>query len=181
MDPDERVTVSLNLTNNGGAATTNLVATLQSSANVIAPSAPATYGVIAPGGSAARDFSFTAAGVCGNNITLSLQLQDGATNLGTVTFTITLGAIATSGPTTFSNTTPVVIPTSGAATPYPSNIVVSGLTGTISKVTVNLNGLSHTFPEDVGMLLVGPGGQKFVILDGVIGGAPWVNINYTLS
>ena len=31
------------------------------------------------------------------------------------------------------------------------------------------------------MLLVGPGGQKFVILDGVIGGTPWVNITYTLT
>ena len=31
------------------------------------------------------------------------------------------------------------------------------------------------------MLLVGPGGQKFVMIDGVIGGSPWVNINYTLS
>ncbi len=181
VDPDERVTLNLNLTNNGGGATTNLVATLQSSANVIAPSGPQSYGMIAPAGSAARDFSFTAAGVCGNNITLTLQLQDGPTNLGTVTFTITLGAIQTTGPTTFSNSTPIVIPSSGAAVPYPSNIAVSGLTGTISKVTVSLNGLSHTFPEDVGMLLVGPGGQKFIILDGVIGGTPWVNINYTLT
>jgi len=31
------------------------------------------------------------------------------------------------------------------------------------------------------MLLVGPGGQKFVVLDGVIGGSPWSNITYTLS
>ena len=46
---------------------------------------------------------------------------------------------------------------------------------------MNLTGLNHTFPGDVGMLLVGPGGQKFVILDGVIGGSPWVNINYTLT
>ena len=147
IDPDERVTVSLNLTNDGGLATSNLVATLQSSANVIAPSGPQSYGVIAPSGSAARDFSFTAAGTCGSNITLTLTLQDGATNLGTVTYSATLGAILTTGPTTFSNATPVVIPSSGAATPYPSSIVVSGLTGTISKVTVNLNGLSHTFPR----------------------------------
>ncbi|HEY6119516.1 MAG TPA: S8 family serine peptidase, partial [Pyrinomonadaceae bacterium] len=181
IDPGERVTVSLNLTNDGGSATTNLVATLQSSANVLAPSGPQTYRAIAPSGSAARDFAFTAAGACGSNITLTLQLQDGATNLGTVTYTVSLGAFVTSGPTTFSNTTTITIPTSGAATPYPSNIVVSGLSGSISRVAVSLNGLSHTFPEDVGMLLVGPGGQKFVILDGVIGGTPWVNINYTLT
>jgi subtilisin-like proprotein convertase family protein len=181
IDPDERVTVSLNLTNNGGLATSNLVATLQSSANVIAPSEPQTYGVIAPAGSVARDFAFTAAGTCGSNITLALQLQDGATNLGTVTYSVTLGAVQTTGPTTFTNATAVVIPSSGAATPYPSSIVVSGLTGTISNVSVTLKNLSHTFPEDVGMLLVGPGGQKFVIIDGVIGGTPWANITYTLT
>ena len=112
IDPDERVTVSLNLTNGGGSATSNLVATLQSSANVIAPSGPQNYGVIAAGGSAARDFAFTAAGACGSNITLTLQLQDGATNLGTVTYTVSLGAILTGGPTTFSNTTAITIPTS---------------------------------------------------------------------
>jgi Subtilase family len=181
IDPDERVTVSLSLTNNGGMSTSNLVATLQSSANVIAPSDPQTYGAIAPGASAVKDFAFTAAGTCGSNITLTLQLQDGATNLGIVTYNVTLGAVLTSGPTTFSNSTSMTIPTSGAATPYPSNIVVSGLSGSISNVTVTLKNLSHTFPEDVGMLLVGPGGQKFVLLDGVIGGTPWANITYTLS
>jgi hypothetical protein len=181
VDPGERVTMSLNLTNNGGGATSNLVATLQSSANVIAPSGPQNYGAIAPSGSAARDFAFTASGACGSNITLTLQLQDGASNQGTVTFTVPLEAIVTSGPTTFSNATPVTIPTSGAGVPYPSNINVAGLSGTVSNVTVNLKNLSHTFPGDVGMLLVGPGGQKFIVLDGVIGGSPWVNITYTLS
>ena len=181
VDPGERVTLALNVTNSGGLSTTNLVATLQSSANVIAPSDPQNYGAIAPGGSAAREFAFTAAGTCGSNITVTLQLQDGATNLGTATYNVGLGSVVLSGPTTFTNATAVSIPTSGAAAPYPSNIVVSGLTGTISNVTVSLNGLSHTFPEDVGMLLVGPGGQKFVVIDGVIGGTPWVNINYTLA
>jgi len=181
IDPGERVTVNLTLTNTGGSSTSNLVATLQSSANVIAPSDPQNYGAIAPGVSNTKDFAFTANGTCGDNIPLTLQLQDGATNLGTVTFTVSLGTVVTSGPTTFSNNTAVTIPTAGAGVPYPSNITVSGLSGTISNVTVTLKNLSHTFPEDVGMLLVGPGGQKFVVLDGVIGGSPWSNITYTLS
>jgi hypothetical protein len=57
------------------------------------PSGPQNYGAIAGnGGTAARSFTFTASGVCGGNITLTLGLQDGATNLGTVTFTMLLGA-----------------------------------------------------------------------------------------
>src|SRR3546814_17309295 len=41
----------------------------------------------------ARDFSFTAAGtlISGQTITATLQLQDGATNLGTVSFNFTAG------------------------------------------------------------------------------------------
>src|SRR6185436_6994712 len=118
-----------------------LVATLQTSAQVLAPSDPQSYGVIAPGGTAGRDFSFTANGACGDTITLTLQLQDGATNLGTATFTFRLGAF-TQTATTFSNATSVTIPDSGAGTPYPSTINVSGVSGTVSKVTVKLNNLS---------------------------------------
>ncbi len=91
VDPGERVTLNFTLMNNGGAATSNLVATMQSSANVIAPSGPQNYGAIAPGGSATRPFTFTADGAPGATIPVMLQLQDGATNLGTVTFSVTLG------------------------------------------------------------------------------------------
>ena len=67
------------------------MATLQSSGGVVAPSGPQSYGAIAPGNNATRAFSFTATGTCGDTITATLQLQDGAINLGTVTYTFTLG------------------------------------------------------------------------------------------
>ena len=54
----------------------------------------------------------------------------------------------------------------GPATPYPSNCVISGLGGTITDVNLELNGLSHTWPDDIDILLVGPGGQNaFVMSD----------------
>lgn len=108
-------------------------------------------------------------------------------NLGTASFTIKTGATVTNT-TTFSNTAVITIPATGTgaftgapANPYPSNISVSGITGTVSKVRVKLNGLNHTFPSDVDMLLVGPLAQKFIVLSDVIGGTDWVNINYTLD
>src|SRR6185436_13901121 len=79
----------------------NLVATLQPTGGVGSPSGPQNYGAIpATTGTATRPFTFVALGSCGSTITLTLALQDGATNLGTVTFTMTLGALVTT--TTFS-------------------------------------------------------------------------------
>ncbi len=68
----------------------------------------------------------------------------------------------------FSNPTLIHIPASGSgpgpAAPYPSDIVVSGLTQPVGDVTINIFGLSHTFPADVGMLLVGPSGQTVLLM-----------------
>ena len=94
-DPGEYVTVNLPLVNTGTGNTTNLVGTLQATGGVTNPSAPQTYGVVVAGGATvSRSFSFIASGTCGNNITLTLALQDGATNLGTVTYTLRLGTLS---------------------------------------------------------------------------------------
>ena len=127
IDPGERVTVNLKLMNKGGVSTSNLVATLQPNGGVIAPSDPQSYGAIPPGGMAARDFSFTADGNCGDTITATLQLQDGATNLGTVSYTFKLGVLG--APTSifsenFDSTIPPALPAgftttvSGAGIPW---------------------------------------------------------------
>jgi hypothetical protein len=91
IDPHETVTVDFNLTNVGGDSTSNLVATLQASGGVTPLSGPQSYGSIAPGGSQQRPFTFRAGGTCGGTITATLDLQDGATNLGTASYTFTLG------------------------------------------------------------------------------------------
>lgn len=52
----------------------------------------------------------------------------------------------------------------GTASLYPSTINVSGMTGTITNVDVGLNGVSHTFPDDMDVLLVGPGGQSVMLM-----------------
>jgi hypothetical protein len=61
-------------------------------------------------------------------------------------------------------------------------INVSGVGGTISQVTVSLNGFSHTWPSDVDVLLVGPAGQKVAVMSDACGGWPGANnITLTLS
>jgi VCBS repeat protein/S-layer family protein len=75
--------------------------------------------------------------------------------------------------TTFSNTSPITINDTqnppDKATPYPSTINVSGLSGQVDKLRLRLNGLSHNFPDDIDMMLVGPQGQKLVFMSDVGG------------
>jgi subtilisin-like proprotein convertase family protein len=55
-----------------------------------------------------------------------------------------------------------------AAEPYPSTIIVRGFhEGRIRDVNLKLIGLSHTWPDDVGVLLVGPRGQKALVISDV--------------
>jgi subtilisin-like proprotein convertase family protein len=72
---------------------------------------------------------------------------------------------ASGGGGTVVNDDPIVIPESGGpAETYPSQIVVAGVNGTIVKVTASIHGLSHSYPADVDILLVGPSGQKLVLM-----------------
>ncbi len=187
IDPGETVTVNLSLKNIGSADTTNLVATLQPTGGVNAPSAAQNYGgLIAGGASASKPFTFTASGICGGTITATLALQDGATNLGIVAFTFALGAVGETS-SSFSTATAITIPggapttTVGNASPYQSQITVTGMTGTVSKVTVTLTGLNHTFPDDIDMLLVGPTGQKVILMSDAGGATDIVNADITFD
>ena len=75
-----------------------------------------------------------------------------------------------------TNPSPITIPLMGTASPYPAIINVSGLSGPMTDLNVTINGLSHTFINDVGALLVGPGGQSVVLFDGVGGAAAVSNV-----
>jgi Ca2+-binding RTX toxin-like protein len=77
---------------------------------------------------------------------------------------VLLAAQTAAAQTTFSNSSPIVIPESGAATPYPSTISVSGLSAAVTDVDVTLNNVTHTFPDDIDVLLVGPQGQKVIVM-----------------
>ena len=86
-----------------------------------------------------------------------------------------------SAQTTFTNAASISIPNSGQATPYPSSINVSGMPTSITKVTVSLNNYSHTFPDDVDMMLVAPNGTRMVISSDVCGNSPIANLNIVLD
>ena len=96
---------------------------------------------------------------------------------GSCSFTVTITGTCTSG----CNPTSITINHSGAASPYPSPLTISGVSGTVANVTVTLNNLSHTFPDDVDILLVGPAGQNVVLLSDAGGGTAASNVTLTFS
>ena len=80
---------------------------------------------------------------------------------------------------TFTNPTPIIIPNEGVASPYPSDINVTGLHGVVTSVRVTINGLSHPYSLDAGMVLQSPTGASFLIQNGA--GVGVNNITYTLA
>ena len=177
VDLGETVTVGLKLANIGSADTVNLTATLLPTGGV-SPITPAqTYGALIRGGAAVEaPFIFTATNESDGIVTATLQLNDGSTNLGAVSFVFNL-------PRTnqFGNPGGIVIPDHGPGAPYPSTIVVSGATGLVSHVSVTLTWVSHQFPDDVNALLVGPNGFNVLLISGSGGGHNVSNVNLTFD
>jgi subtilisin-like proprotein convertase family protein len=84
---------------------------------------------------------------------------------------------------TFTNASPIWISaTTGAASPYPSELNVAGLKqGKLLDLNVTLRGFSHTFPEDVDILLVAPNGASAVIFSDLGGGTDVSNLTFVLD
>ena len=82
---------------------------------------------------------------------------------------------------TYSNASAITITDKVAATPYPSSIIVPATTGTVTKVTVSLSGFNHTYPGDVDILLVGPSGQKLLLMSDAGGATDVVNANIVFT
>lgn len=92
--------------------------------------------------------------------------------------------------TVFSNPAPIAPadrPSNNAGTNpgippanYPSPIVVSGLTGTVSKVTVTF-AITSTFPDDFDILLIGPTGARSLVISDAGGSGDHTNVTYTFD
>ncbi len=174
-DPGEIVTVAFTLRNTGTLGSSEVTATLldQSGVTALTPG-PQSFGVLAPGDSATRNFEFVAEGDCGDIISAVLEIRDGGEVVATVPHEFALGTVVTTS-VTESNGASMTIRDNTTATPYPSSINVSGVAGPVSAVRVTLSGFSHTYPEDVDIVLVSPDGRKVALMGGVGGGNDAVN------
>jgi uncharacterized repeat protein (TIGR01451 family) len=177
INANETVTVAFTLNNIGSAPTTNLTAALQANANLAPVTTSQSYGAIAPGASAAQSYSFTAQGLPGAAVKATLVLTDGAASLGNVSFIFYIPSV-----TNYSQSTGILIPEFGPATPYPSQIQVTGLANQlVTKVTATLNGFTHTFPHDVNVVLASPDGEELFLMSHVGGAYSVTNLTLTFD
>lgn len=178
-EPGENVVLTVPVVNNTGNSITNVSASVTGGGN-------ASYGTVANGATVTRNISYTipSGAACGSlhQVTITVTSDVGANSPATREFR--LGAPVGGAPVTLSNTTSITI-NDGAtgnpapSTPYGNTINVSGLSGN-KIMRVGFVGFSHTFPGDVDMLLVGPAGQKMIIMSDTVGGTDAVNINFSL-
>jgi uncharacterized repeat protein (TIGR01451 family) len=179
-DPGEQVTYRFALRNTGNASTTNLIVSLLATNGVEAPSGTVSVGALAPNTSVTNlSFSFAVSGSCGSTIQPTLRLQDGGTT-ALLSSTLVVG-VAVTNTLRATNSTLINIVDNDPASVYPSSILVSGLSGTVRKVTVTLNGFSHGYPDDVDLLLVSPSGQKIMLMSDAGGGNAVDNLTITFD
>ena len=92
-----------------------------------------------------------------------------------------VGASVTASAQSYNNAAPITINDSAPATPYPSNISVSGVTNTSNKVTVTLNGFSHTYSGDLTIVVVSPTGQSVALIGNAGGSNGYNGGSYTFD
>jgi len=103
------------------------------------------------------------------NATFTVSLSKASSGTVSVAYQTANGTATavTNATTPVANSASLAIPSSGAATPYPSSITVPAGLGSLQKVTATLRGFSHTWPADVDVLVVGPAGQSVVLMSDV--------------
>ena len=82
--------------------------------------------------------------------------------------------------TAYRNATAITIPVAGQASPYPSTISIP-TAGPVVDVNVTLTDISHTFPGDIDVLLVGPAGQSTVLMADTGGNTPISSLDFTFD
>jgi hypothetical protein len=91
--------------------------------------------------------------------------------LAAITATSLFLAVGTANAaTTFSNPAGITIPDAPSGSGIgqtESDITASGVVGSVQKVTATLNGFAHACPIDVDILLVGPQGQKSILMSDI--------------
>ena len=75
----------------------------------------------------------------------------------------------------------ITITDNAPASPYPSAVTFSDIHGTVTDVDVVIKGFTHAFPDDVELMLVGPEGQRVILMSDVGGSSAVSGVTFTLD
>ncbi len=75
----------------------------------------------------------------------------------------------------------ITINDSGPANPYPSVINVTNGPTSIARLSVRINGLTHTFSPDIDVMLVAPGGQSVILMSDAGNRIDLTGVNLTFA
>lgn len=123
-----------------------------------------------------RPFVFTASGAPGELVQGKLTIWNGneIQSVWPLEFAIPSSA-------TFANASALQIPENGPSMPYPSIIEVTNARGYVNRATVSLNGITHSFPRDLNVLLVAPNGTSVLLMSGAGGERALTNVNLAFA
>jgi hypothetical protein len=168
IDPGETATVRFVIKKTTDGTLSNVkVRLVPDAVNATFVSGEQTVGDMGKDATATVDFSFITTASCGGQVNLTLAMTSGANDApvakGTLTFDpFTTGTIVDT-PHPFSNAGSIEVKDSGTpptkAGTYPSTVSVAGVVGTVSRVAVTLNNVTHPSGSDLDVLLRGPSGQ----------------------
>ena len=139
---------------------------------------PPAAGVWSPAAGLFLDAAATIPYIAGTAVTC---VYANPTPSGVYPYQVTVQSVGPDAFSTFTNAAPITI-TNGGSSPYPSNLVVTGLPTTGTTVeSVTLTGLSHTWSDDIDILLQSPTGVNVILMSDVGGASAPANVTYTFS
>lgn len=152
----------------------NLVVSVTSSNPDLVP----TSNVILGGANSSRTLIVAPTAGGQGEAVLTLTVTDANGGEASDAFVLNVIPLATTGVT---NSETVLIPLIGRSSPYPSELSISNIDGSIHSLALTLHGLQHTAPAHLDVLLVGPAGQKVLIMSDAGGSGDLTGVTLTFS
>jgi subtilisin-like proprotein convertase family protein len=99
----------------------------------------------------------------------------------TASASASVSVIRVPNPAIYTNSGAITINDNAQAFPYPSSVRVTCVPQSVQRATVTLRGFTHSYPDDVDVLLMTPAGNCVLLMSDAGSGSLANNINITMD